>query len=125
MPPRVLTPDAEQAVEDAGEEEDECQEVAEELEVAVKHVQLRITSYEVRGGNFCLSEQRKLRSFAAAPERGQDFDERPRSFTGSRQTTDFTDESSGEDFMHCCETSPRLGRVQRLHLPDKLSFVVF
>ena len=70
------------------------------------------TSYEVRGGNFCLSEQRN-------------FDERPRSFTGSRQTTDFTDEPSGEDFMHCCETSPRLGRAQRLHLPDKLSFVVF
>lgn len=44
--------------------------------------ELRVTSYEVRGGkdgvrggNFCLSEQRKLRSFAAAPERGQDFDE--------------------------------------------------
>ena len=38
MPPRVLTPDAEQAVEDAGKEEDEGKEVAEELEVAVKHV---------------------------------------------------------------------------------------
>ena len=48
MPPRVLTPEAEQAVEDSGEEEEEGQEVAEELEVAVKHVQLRITNYELR-----------------------------------------------------------------------------
>lgn len=38
MPPRVLTPEAEQAVEGSGEEEDEGKEVAEELEVAVKHV---------------------------------------------------------------------------------------
>ena len=45
-----LPPDAEQTVEDSGEEEDEGKEVAEELEVAVKHVQLRITSYEVRSG---------------------------------------------------------------------------
>ena len=37
----------EQAVEDSGEEEDEGKEVAEELEVAVKHVQLRVTNYEL------------------------------------------------------------------------------
>ena len=41
MPPRVLTPEAEQAVEDAGEKEDEGKEVAEELEVAVKHFEVR------------------------------------------------------------------------------------
>ena len=43
-----LPPEAQQAVEGSGEEEDEGQEVAEELEVAVKHVQLRITNYELR-----------------------------------------------------------------------------
>lgn len=32
MPPRVLTPDTEQAVEDSGEKEDEGKEVAEKLE---------------------------------------------------------------------------------------------
>ena len=48
MPPRVLTPEAEQAVEDAGKEEDEGQEVAQELEVAVKHFEVRSTRWEVR-----------------------------------------------------------------------------
>ena len=61
-----LPPEAQQAVEDAGEEEDECQEVAEELEVAVKHFEvrstkwegrvmsyeLRVTKYEVGGGRY-------------------------------------------------------------------------
>ena len=46
-----LPPEAQQAVEGSGEEEDEGQEVAEELEVAVKHVQLRITNYELRVAN--------------------------------------------------------------------------
>ena len=44
----------EQAVEGSGEEE-EGEDVAQELEVAVKHVQLRITSYEV---NYNLSKIR-------------------------------------------------------------------
>ena len=50
MPPRVLTPEAEQAVEDSGKEEDEGKEVAEELEVAVKHFEVRSTRWEVRSG---------------------------------------------------------------------------
>jgi len=36
-----LPPDAEQAVEDSGEKEDEGQEVTQELEVAVKHFEVR------------------------------------------------------------------------------------
>ena len=43
-------PEAEQAVEDAGKEEDEGKEVAEELEVAVKHFEVRSTRWEVRSG---------------------------------------------------------------------------
>ena len=40
----------EQAVEDAGKDEDEGKEVAEELEVAVKHFEVRSTRWEVRSG---------------------------------------------------------------------------
>lgn len=40
-------PEAEQAVEYAGEKEDEGKEVAEELEVAVKHFEVRGGRYEV------------------------------------------------------------------------------
>ena len=50
-------PDAEQAVEDSGKEQDEGKEVAEELEVAVKHVQLRVTSYELRVTNYPASSR--------------------------------------------------------------------
>ena len=45
-----LPPEAQQAVEDAGEKEDEGKEVAEELEVAVKHFEVRSTRWEVRSG---------------------------------------------------------------------------
>ena len=45
-----LPPEAQQTVEDSGEEEDEGKEVAEELEVAVKHFEVRGAKCVVRGG---------------------------------------------------------------------------